>query len=52
MMNLGKTIFASSKAAQNGMYFENYTTVMGGFEVYFMGVRLYSKKQAKIWPNL
>ena len=25
---------------------------MGAFEVYFMGVRIYSKKQCNIWPNI
>ena len=26
--------------------------LMGAFEVYFMGVRIYSKKQSNIWPNI
>ena len=26
--------------------------LMGAFEVYYMGVRVYSKKQSNIWPNI
>jgi hypothetical protein len=25
---------------------------MGAFEIYFMGVRIYSKKQSNIWPSI
>ena len=26
--------------------------LMGAFEIYFMGVRIYSKKQSNIWPSV
>ena len=29
----------------------NYPTKRYGFEVYFMGVRLYSKISTRLWPN-
>ena len=35
----------------DGVTYENYATPRGAFEVYFMGVRLYSKLLTHQWPN-
>ena len=30
---------------------KNYATLRYGFEVYFMGVRIYSKIKCRLWPD-
>ena len=35
----------------DGLTYQNYKTPRGAFEVYFMGVRLYSKLLTNQWPN-
>jgi hypothetical protein len=32
--------------------FVGYTTALGAFEVYFMGVRVFSKIQSGLWPSI
>lgn len=51
MGELSWRISQSPNPQNNDGIFTGYVKELGAFEVYFMGVRLYSKIQSNKWPN-
>ena len=51
MGELSWRISQSQNPTNNNGMFTNYTTPLGACEVYFMGVRLFSKLQSNVWPS-
>ena len=41
-----------AEIGKQGLFLTNYPTPKGAFEVYFMGVLIYSKLMTKKWPRI